>query len=611
MKEIEDEAEIIKPEQYIPELEEQVKYFLTTTPDLPRNEHLHKPVQTPNFKSEEEQLEWELEQISRCKTGYKNMCGKEYFYLNFTKIQNLGGGKIVPKFRVCDNEWFKLIESCQYGDLQGHGVICVKRRRVGASWKEAADVLHDCLFNKYFRVGMNSKTERDSIELFKKVKFMYSNLPAFLRVRTSAGNTKMTLNFAYHVKDENGNKLKKGNESEIIVVAPTDSAYEGQMLNKWICDEAGKISNLDTIWSLTEDCLMQETRRLGVPVLFGTSGDVGNVGRALKEMWYNADVYRLKRFFFAGWNGLICDEYGNDLKEEGIRYIIYERHRRRGLDPMKYNDFMQRYPLTVAEAFSQASSGGVGDTVKINAQKISLAENPPKFRRGYFSFEPDGSVKFTPNNNGECIVYEHPEKTLKGGYVAGCDPADHDDAYDEASDLSLYIVKKQHGLDPPRIVFEYSDRPKKLNDYYDQAIMALLWYNNCKVLIERNRPRMISYFDDMGYKYLLQTTPQGIVRLVGGRANTIGLNMNNTTKEYLSGVITEYVDNYCECIPSSALLQEFIDFGTRNTDRAMAFGIALIFLKEDKTAIKRQEEVTKALPRFGYRKVNGKLIRYS
>lgn len=607
MAKVADEPVIIAPEDYIPELEEQVKYFMSTTPDLPRNEIKYKALTIPSFKSDEDQMEWELEQIRRCKAGWKTMCGKQYFYLNFCKIKNLGGGKIIPDFRVCDNEWFKLVEECQSGT--GYGIVCVKRRRVGASWKEAADVLHDCLFNKHFNVGMNSKTERDSIELFKKVKFLYSSLPQFLRVRTSASNSKMFLEFAYYIKDENGNKIKRGNESSILVVAPTDSAYEGQMLNKWIADEAGKTSNLDTIWSMTEDCLMQETRRIGVPILFGTSGDVGNVGRALKDMWFNSDVYRLKRFFFAGWNGLICDEYGNDLKEEGIRYIIYERHRRRTLDAVKQNDFFQRYPLTVQEAFSQASTGGVGDIVKINAQRISLEENPPKFSKGYFKFDADGTVKFVPSNSGSVIIYEHPEHHLKAGYVAGCDPADHDDAYDEASDLSLYVIKKQDGLDPPRIVCEYTDRPKKLNDYYDQAIMTLLYYNGTRVLIERNRPRMISYFDDMGYKYLLQTTPQGIVRLVGGRANTIGLNMNNTTKDYLRGVITEYTDEYCELIPSKDLLQEFIEFGTRNTDKAMAFGIALIFLKEDKTVAKRSEKVTKILPRFSYKRINGKTIR--
>lgn len=597
---------IIPKSEYLDELEEEVKFFMTTTPDLPYNEDLFEYVKEPEHKNEAAQREWEILQIKRCKDGYKSMCGKQYFYFNFCKIEDLRG-KIRPEYRVCDNEWYKQIEWCTKSEEWG--LICVKRRRVGASWKEAADVLHDCLFNKYFHIGMNSKSERDSISLFRKVKFLYNNLPAFLRVKTTASNTKMFLDFSYFSKDTNGNKIKKGNGSTITVVSPTDSAYEGMMLNKWIADEAGKVSNLDRIWSYTEDCLMRQTKRVGVPIIFGTSGDVGNVGKALKDMWYNSDIYKLKKFFFAGWNGLIVDDKGNDLKEEGIRWIIYERYRRRKTNPVEYNDFVQKYPLTAAEAFSQASTGGIGDMVKINAQKISLYENPPKKTTGFFRFNAADEVEFVPDVNGKVIVYEHPVKNLKAGYIAGIDPADHDNAYDEASDLSMYILKKQNGLDSPKIVCEYTDRPKKLNDYYDQSIMALLYYNKAKALIERNRFRIISYYEDMGYKYLLTPTPQGIVRLVGGRVNTIGINMNETTKEYMVGLISEYVDNYCEFIPSVELLQEFIDFGTKNTDKAMAFGICLILLKEDKTNVQKRDTINTTVPRFSYRRVNGKIMR--
>jgi hypothetical protein len=608
MKESEDKVVLVPESQYIDELEEQVRYFVNTTPDLPKNNIKYTRDEIPEFKNEHQQEEWEHKHILRCVNGYKGMVGKMYFFYHFCKIRNLGGGKISPEFRVCDNEWFKIIEEAEKS--REYGVVCVKRRRVGASWKEAADVLHDCLFKPFYSVGMNSKSEKDSIELFRKVKFLYSNLPAFLRVKTTAGNTKMYLDFSYFTKDDNGNKIKKGNESSIIVVAPTDSAYEGMMLNKWIADEAGKTPNLPQIWSFTEDCLMQETQRVGIPIIFGTSGDIGADGKGLKEMWYNSEVYRLKRFFFAGWNGLLVDEFGNDLKEETIRWIIYERHRRRNLNPKSYNDFIQKYPLTVNEAFSQASVGGVGDIIKINKQKLSLADDPVKKVRGRFRLNSSGQVEFEPTIQGKCIVYSHPEPHKKNYYIAGCDPADHDDAYDEASDLSLYILKKHDGLEPPRIVFEYTDRPQKLNDYYEQATMALMYYNNCKVLIERNRYRMISFFEDRGQKHLLQTTPQGIVRLIGGKASTIGINMNDSTKEYMEGLISEYVDDYCEFIPSEELLQEFVDYGAKNTDKAMAFGVALILLKEDKSQIKQKNQMLKTTPRFGYRRVGGKIVRY-
>ena len=123
-----------------------------------------------------------------------------------------------------------------------------RSRRVGASWKEAADVMHDMMFRKYYHVGVNSKSEKDSIHLFRKMTFIYENLPAFMKANIGSKNG-MNVEYFIWGKDEANNKIKKGNQNELTVVAPTDSAYEGLMLHKWVCDEAGKIPNLGQMWS--------------------------------------------------------------------------------------------------------------------------------------------------------------------------------------------------------------------------------------------------------------------------------------------------------------------------------------------------------------------------
>ena len=606
-EEQDDKFRIIPEKEYIPVLEEEVRHYLLISGNLPVNTVKYKRVDIPEFESPLDKRVWEHEEIRRCKEGHNGMAGKMYFFFNYCKIKKLGGGgRISPQFRTVDNEWFKLIEACQKSNEWG--IICTKRRRVGASWKEAADALQDITFNKFYQIGMNSKTERDSIELFSKVKFLYDNLPQFLRVKATAHSTQNYLEFSYYKKDDKGNKLKKGNQSWIKAVAPTNSAYEGLMLNKWICDEAGKIKNLNTIWSYTEDCLMQETRRVGMPIIFGTSGDVGAEGKDLKDMWRNAHIYKLKRFFFSGWMGLNVDEFGNDTKEACIRWIVYERHKRAALSTKEQNTFIQKYPLTIAEAFAHTAGAGVGDRIKIQAQLQSLFESPPEKTTGRFKFNPDGKSVWSPDSTGKVIVYEHPKIGMKNLYIGGCDPADHDKEFDEQSDLSLYILKKPDGLHPPQIVCEYTDRPDKAVEFFEQAILILLYYNDAKVLIERNRFGMISHFDQGGYKYLLATTPTSITRLFGGKANTIGINMSTSVKDYLRGLIDEYVMFYSEFIPSEELLDDFLVFGVKNTDKAMAFGIALIYLKEDKTLAGPRNN--RRIPNFGYKMLNGRIIRY-
>ena len=164
------------------------------------------------------------------------MSPKMYFWYNYVKIWDVEQDKIFrPDFRVCQQEWFQHIEDVQAS--KEWGLICVKRRRVGASWLEAADVLHDCITRPLFKVGMTSKTAEDAVELFKKVKFIYDNLPAFMRPTSAAGNTQTSIDFSRFIKDETGSRKKIGLQSEILVKAPSETSWEGYALKKWVADE--------------------------------------------------------------------------------------------------------------------------------------------------------------------------------------------------------------------------------------------------------------------------------------------------------------------------------------------------------------------------------------
>jgi len=602
--------ESIPEEKWVPEIEERVRYFMQTTGSSKENRIEYKRIKMPKFNDELDKELWGLDQIRKCKDGFNNMTPKMYFYFNFCNIIAISG-MIPPEYRVADQEWFRTIEEAQAS--KKWGVICVKRRRVGASWKEAADVLHDCLFNTHFRIGMNSMSEKDSIELFKKVKFVYDNLPTFLRPTTSGGNTKYSMDFSFRIKDENGNRVKRGNQSNITVVAPTDSAYEGLMLNKWVADEAGKCSNLESLWAYTEPCLMEQTKRSGMPILFGTSGEVGKEGAALASMWNASDAYNLRKFFFSGWMGLSVDRYGNDRKEDCIRWILYTREQMKLRGANAFHDFIQQYPLTPAEAFMLSTGAGIGDIIKINEQIRNLADNPPLTKRGKFVLTADENVKFIPDGIGDVIIYEHPEEGKDNQYLAGCDPVDHDDEEDyngfKKSSISLFIRKKASGTSAPYAVMEYYGRPRRKADGYEQVILALMYYGNTKVLIERNRYRMISHFEERGLKHLLQRAPQGVMRLIGGKINTIGVTMTEHFRNYIKSLTEAEIDDNWLNIPSKEYLEECAYFGMKNTDRVFSYGLTLALEKEDRTKITESIKVSKINPSFRFIKRSGNIVR--
>ncbi len=130
----------------------------------------------------------------------------------------------------------------------------------------------------------------------------------------------------------------------------------------------------------------------------------------------------------------------------------------------------------------------------------------------------DGTVKFQPNEQGPVVIYHHPDVSRKDGYTAVCDPAEDDDVEKsrDTSDLALAIMAKAFGMDIPKLAAELVWRPKKLNDYYEQAAMLLEYYNKTKFLPELNKGgwRMKAYFDD-NYPHLLnlRLKPQTVQKL--------------------------------------------------------------------------------------------------
>lgn len=602
----EDKVGIVPYSERHPDLEKEVKTHMSGIIIPPQNKKKYYRIPIPSFKDERERTEWETIEIDRCINGYDGLSPKMYYFLQYGTVITPKGGKTTPEFRTIQHEWFKKVEGC---NGTGRGIVCVKRRRIGASVLESFDALHDCSFNPHFKLGMNSKSERDTIILFNRVKLAYDNLPTFLRPKSSAGRSRLNMDFSYYVKDEKGNKIKKGLGSEIVGVAPTPNAYEGLMLNKLISDESGKIDCLLDLWTFAEPTLMQDTQRVGVPLFFGTAGDIDKDAKGLITLWKEHHVQNLDRFFFAGYNGLIVDEFGNDMIEDAVRWIVYQRHRK--ANTRGYKDFIQQYPITAEEAFMPSQRTGIGDVIQINAQMLSLDSNPPVTKTGFFEMDANNIIHFRPSRDGKVVIYEHPDVNLQRGYVIGVDPADNDDTQgpDDVSDLSLHILKKPHGTHPPKIVLEYLDRPTKLDEYYYQSALCSLYYNKAKLLVENNRYRMISDFQKMGYGYLLQPSPQSIHRITpNATANSIGVRMTEPVRKYMISLIEQYLDNYINHIPSVRLLEQIKQYGMKNTDMVYSFGLALMLLAEDRAPVISAEKAESMFD-FSYQRQGSKIIR--
>lgn len=602
----EEHPSIIPKADYVEELEALVTYHKAIVeggkPFRVNKKYEH--IEIPEFGDDNRaRLDWEMREIDRCTNGYDGLPGRYYFYYNHCYIKHKKRGKIRPDFRAKQLEFATVKERIL--NTIGAGLVMIKRRQVGMSWDFAGDNIYNCSFNRDFDIGMNSKGLLDSQALFVKHKYVHRNVTPFLRSFVNTDRRDAMVFSKWVEKD----KKWVGTGSSITSVAPTPTGHAGNQYRVLCIDEAGEQSELMALWSNAEDCISQDSVRVGTPFIFGTMGESTKAGKGLMEFWKKHKRYGLEQYGIWGYNALLIDDFGNDLIEDSIRWIIYERRKREDLSPIVYNKFIQKYPLNEEDAFLVAQGGGVGNPIVRSKQYQRLEDNPPIAVRGWMRPKLGTTPDFVPDPNGKIIIYEHPIQGIKNAYVAACDPAEDDDVAKsrDNSNLSTAIMAKPYGLQGPRLVVEYTDRPSKLGDYYEQLLLLLQWYNT-PVLLEMNRGgfRIKDYIEPR-FPKLLSMAPKSPNSVFGGFEWKIGVKMTPDKKQQMIALLDSYWEHHWETINSLRFIVESGKFGADHADDdlACAVGWCLVMLQADKTTAGFQN--TSGDPQSHYQKINGRL----
>jgi len=611
MSKKEDNPIIISRNEYKEDLEAEVQYhtarIMATNPFRVTKKIEH--VEIPDFGDDKRaKLDWELDFINKCRYGTSDgMSGRYFFHLNACYIKNKERGKIRPDFRASMMDFANKLDKVV--KTRGRGSVTFKRRQVGMSWYISTDNIYECTFNKDFDIGMSSKGLTDSYLLFDKHKYVHRNLPKFLRTYINTDRRDAMVFGKWIEKTERW----VGNNSSIRSFAPTPTAFAGSQFKRLCLDEIGEVEEGTAMWANGEDTIIQDGVRVGTPILFGTVGDTNKAGRSLREFWKNSEQYNFERLPIFGYQCLIVDDLGNDMIEESVRWIIYERRRMETLTPIIRHKFFQRYPLTQEDAFLEANGTGVGNPMVRAKIATNLMENPPKMVTGWMRPKgPGNPPDFVPDPDGKIIIYERPVPDIKHAYVAACDPAEDDDTRKsrDNSNLSTAILARPFGLDGPKLVAEFTDRPPKLTTYYDQVGMLLKWYNNTPLLVETNKggARLKDYFEQH-YPNLLSLAPKSPDRLQGGFEMTVGVKMTPQRKLQMIGLLESYWEHHADLIPSIRFIEECAKFGLDHADDdlACAFGWALMLLQSDRRVAESTTAHLSMNPSASYQRIGGKL----
>lgn len=283
--------------------------------------------------------------------------------------------------------------------LSEDAVIILKARQLGLSWTVAAYALWLAMFHKYQRILIISINETESQVFLEKVKFIFDNLPDWLKPSIFKRN-ETTLWFG--VKKSYDSDECGGLNSRIDSIPTSKNAGSSRSLNLLIIDEAAKVEYMSLIWKSAQPALSATG---GKAILVSTM-TTEPTGEFFEQVWNEAEEDKNDFCnFFIPFNAFPGrdDEW---LKRQLRKMPVSERVRAK-----------QEYPRTPEEAF-QAMGGKYFDIEELKWHKQYLQK--PK-AVGYL-VEMNGVIELRENEEGTVTIYEWPEPDEE--YVVGGDPAE-------------------------------------------------------------------------------------------------------------------------------------------------------------------------------------------
>lgn len=576
----------------------------------------NKGLYTKHLKGTKEYADFWLAEDVKCRVGMTNsvgirITGIHYFYLNYVRIRTedpISKRKKFnfPRFLDIDYDYFHLVDVAR---SKGKGLIFTKPRRTGFSYKNAALLTHEYNFERDSIGVIGAFLEKLSTNTMNMVLDNMNFLNANTEWRKQRNPDTKDKVKARYLKKIAGQNVWAGYMSEVQKLTFKDNPFAavGLTTSIFIFEEAGTLNNLRDAYGITEPCWKDGDNMIGIPIIFGTGGDMEGGTADFAYMFNSPREYNLLEFdnvwengkegSKCGWfipatrgrlgeykdelghnphwrNKYMVDPDGNSLEDIAYESIMDHREvKRKGGDPKNIQDAITQYPLTPSESFLR-SSGAIFSSIEMH-DWLSKLETIPSLRSDkkkvelYFDENNTIKAKINPdihdivdyplkpdaNRTGCVVIWEDPQhNTPHGLYIAGCDPYDQDDAESTDSLGSFFIFKRfytaGHSFDLP--VAEYTGRPAKASDFYETCRKLCIYYN-AKCLYENQLPGLKVYFEQKNSLHYLYEQPQIIKDIIKDSkvARGYGIHMNRGNKAGVNGI-----KDQCEIYLREWLYQE-------------------------------------------------------
>ena len=606
-------------------------------------------------------------QFDRCRNGMTvngyTITGDHYFFLNFYQLPNLntskaGTGRSIdfPDFYVAQYEWFHYLELCKR--LRKNAAL-MKARGLGFSEMNAslAANMYTIRDNSTIVIAANlAKYVEDTLgKVWNALSFLNDKTDDGFSQLSQVTNTAMARKASY-IEYRNGMKVESGSKAFIKgIIADTPNKIRGDRCDLLLYEEGGSWINSTKAFIQGDALIHIQGQQFGYKVIGGTGGDSGSKLEGLRTIFYNPELFNvlpyrhcysqtneqvLTGYFLPAFSivkGECMDSRGWTDPIKGKEY--YDKQRVKFINsPKDLITYSAEFCYNPEECFNLEGDNKFN---KINiaeqlAQIRALKKAPP-IERGYIEYRfKDGAhiqqnidgFKWIPNQNSKLQILEHPLWTLspikdesgkviwspptekvRNLYVIGIDGIDIGAAQTsentkDPSDFCLVVYKRAYGMEEPKFVALYKDRPNDIRECYKIAI-KLAQYYNAVINIEATRQSIIPYARERKLLNLFMKRPRA----------TLADSARNTNKQYgtpatpaiidhQTDLIADYINDYCHLIWFDEMLDEFnryTDENKRKFDIVASAAMALLADEELQGVVpKKVEEIKDSWQDIGY-----------
>lgn len=559
--------------------------------------------------------------------GMPRISGRHFYYLNFCNIERLlPGDKLKtlgpPFYRDLDHYLFLELEAAI---KNGYGLVITKPRRVGLSEWGSVNSNYNLTFYSRNKIGICAGKDDKAQEFTEKLESSLDHVhPAYRNGKILNNDDIIFLGYRNRI---NKQTVNCGIQSlaRIKTMYADSKAFEGGSYSMVIFEEAGLFDNLTQSYQATKPCFMDGSRQFGIPLIYGTGGDMEKGARGFKVIWDHPETYNVKKIFIPAYFYYPGDGQENE-KGEKVTFFNY----RTGVTNRKaakehilkerkiasksketYTQHVQQYPITEEEVFLK-SKGGLLDIIKLNFQlkkidsggapepvlqgRLEWVDNPETTRvlqraltlkeKTKIRIARGSEVKFVIDEDGYMFKDASPINPNMQYLdykpdIGGCDSYDEEVDY-ESSQVSAGAIMAYRCFSGPSRV--YNKPVGFIRQRGDASFDDDVFYENCvkfavywdlEVLFEYTKFHIMRYFYDVGAEQYVRQRPMIEEANTQNHRNKDGLKMTTVVKNVGTKLLKSEVRNDIHKNFFREVILDLMNYGDENTDIAMAYMMCL------------------------------------